>query len=102
MFHGVLDVGAKSITEGMAVAAANALAGEAVKRGLTARSILPKLNDREVPVRVAVAAGLAAQAEGVARLSLSAEELEQMARARIEDVRKSMELLMHEGLIAAP
>lgn len=102
MFRGVLDIGAKSITEGMMVAAADALAGEAVKQGLTAQSILPKLNDREVPVRVAVAAGLAAQAEGVARLSLSAGELEQMARIRTEDVRKSMELLMHEGLIAAP
>lgn len=102
IFRGVLDVGAKSITEGMTVAAANALAGEATKQGLTAQSILPKLNDREVPVQLAVAAGLAAQVEGVARLSLSAEELEQMARARIEDVRRSMELLMHEGLIAAP
>jgi malate dehydrogenase (oxaloacetate-decarboxylating) len=102
IFRGVLDVGARQITESMSVAAATALAGEAVRHGLTPRSILPPINNREVPVRLAVATGLAAQAEGIARLSLSEAELEQKARRKIEDAHQSMALLMQSGVIQAP
>lgn len=102
VFRGVLDVEARQITEGMTVAAATALADETEKRGLSHRSILPPINDRDVPVRLAVATGLAAQAEGAARLSLSEEELEQKARAQIQTVRQSMALLMESGIIPEP
>lgn len=102
MFRGVLDVQARAITEAMAVAAATALAGEAEKRGLSCRSILPLIDDQEVPVRMAVATGLAAQADGVAGLSLSEAELEEKARAQIQTVREAMTLLMESGIIPAP
>lgn len=102
IFRGVLDVGARQITEGMSVAAATALAGEAVRQGLTRQSILPPINNREVPVRLAVATGLAAQTEGIARLSLSESELEQKARKKIEGAHQSMALLMQSGIIQEP
>lgn len=102
MFRGVLDVQARAITEAMAVAAATALAGEAEKRGLSRKFILPPINDQEVPVRLAVATGLAAQAEGVAGLSLSEAELEEKARTQIQNVRQTMALLMESGIIPAP
>jgi malate dehydrogenase (oxaloacetate-decarboxylating) len=99
IFRGVLDVQAQQITEGMSLAAATALAAIAEHQGIEPHAILPQINDREVPVRLAVATGLAAQAEGVARLSPSEEELEQMAREKIQNVHRSMELLMQSGVI---
>jgi malate dehydrogenase (oxaloacetate-decarboxylating) len=102
IFRGVLDVQAQQITKGMSLAAAMALAEAAERQGIEPHAILPQINDREVPVRLAVATGLAAQAEGVARLSPSEEELEQMARAKIQNVHRSMELLMQSGVIHSP
>lgn len=84
MFRGVLDVQARTITDSMAIAAAKALALCALDRGLGADHILPTLGEPDVAVRVAVATGLSAQAEGVARRPGSAEELETRARASID------------------
>lgn len=83
IFRGVLDVQARTITDTMAVAAARALADCAHDRGLSAAHILPTLEELDVAVRVAVATGLAAQAEGLARRPGSAAELEARARAAI-------------------
>jgi len=99
IFRGVLDVEAQQITEGMTVAAATALADEAMKQGLGRQFILPLINDRDVPVRLAVATGLAAQAEGITKLSLSETELEEKARTRIRTVQQSMDLLMGSDVI---
>lgn len=75
IFRGVLDVRARTITDGMAVAAAHALARCAEARGLHEEHILPTLDEAHTALEVAVATGLAAMAEGVARLSLSEAEL---------------------------
>ena len=83
IFRGVLDVQACTITDAMAVAAAEALAGCAQDGGVREDHILPTLEEPEVAVRVAVAAGLAAQAEGVARRPGTAAELEARARTAI-------------------
>lgn len=83
IFRGVLDVQARTITDAMAVAAAEALARCAHDLGLREDHILPALDEADVAVRVAVATGLAAQREGVARHSATAEELEARARAAI-------------------
>jgi malate dehydrogenase (oxaloacetate-decarboxylating) len=102
LFRGVLDVRARTITDGMASAAAHALAGHAAKRGLSSDAILPRMDEWEVHASVAAAVGLAAQEEGVARLGRSRDDLYEAALAATRAVREATELLMREGLIAAP
>ncbi len=80
IFRGVLDVQARAITDTMAVVAAEELARCAELRGLREDHILPTMDEPEPPLRLAVAVGLAAQAEGLARRPGTAEEL----RARAE------------------
>ena len=99
IFRGVLDVRARSITDKMSLAAAHELARIAVERGLREDAILPRMDDEEVAVREAVATGLAAQAEGVARLSASADQLRASAAAAIRNARDATRVLMQEGII---
>jgi len=99
IFRGVLDVRARTITDGMALAAANALAQSADKSGLTEDRILPTMSDWEVSPRVAVATAMAAQAEGVAQLSRDPDQLLVEATAVIRNARESLEVLMSSGLI---
>jgi malate dehydrogenase (oxaloacetate-decarboxylating) len=60
------------------------------------------MDEWEVFPRVAVAAGLAAQAEGVARLTKSREALHGEAARTMREAREAVDLLMREGLIAPP
>lgn len=87
IFRGVLDVRARRITEGMAVAAAEELARCAEIQGLREDHILPTLDEAGVAVRIAVATGMAAQAEGVAQLDLDAAALRAHAERAIERAR---------------
>jgi malate dehydrogenase (oxaloacetate-decarboxylating) len=102
LFRGVLDVRARRITDVMAIAAATELAACAEEAGLRDERILPTMADWRVPVRVAVATGLAAQGEGVASLTLTAGQLEAAARKAIENARQSSEALLRAGVIAPP
>ena len=88
IFRGVLDVQARAITDAMAVAAALELARCAELRGLREDHILPALDEEEVPVRIAVATGLAAQEAGLARKRATAEELRAQAEATIRHARE--------------
>ena len=87
IFRGVLDVRARRITDGMAVAAAEELARCAEIQGLREDHILPTLDEAEVAVRIAVATGLAAQEAGVAQLDLDAAALRAQAERAIERAR---------------
>jgi malate dehydrogenase (oxaloacetate-decarboxylating) len=99
IFRGVLDVRARSITDGMGLAAARALAQLSVERGLRDDAILPRMDDEEVAIREAVATGLAAQQEGVARLVRSAEQLRASAAESIRNARAATRALMEAGVI---
>jgi malate dehydrogenase (oxaloacetate-decarboxylating) len=99
LFRGVLDVRARRITDAMGVAAAHALASVAEEHGLREDAILPFMDDVEVPVRQAVAVGMAAQADDVAQLTLTPEALERGARVAIEDARRATDVLAREKLI---
>lgn len=101
IFRGVLDVRARTISDTMAIAAARELARCAEARGLRDDAILPVMDDVDVVARVAVATGLQAQAEGIARISLSEREIYEQARAKIEDARAATNALMRENLIPA-
>ncbi|WFE42168.1 NADP-dependent malic enzyme [Micromonospora sp. WMMD998] len=66
VFRGALDAGATRITEGMKVAAADAIAG-VVAESLTADAIVPSPLDPRVAPAVAEAVAEAARRDGVAR-----------------------------------
>jgi malate dehydrogenase (oxaloacetate-decarboxylating) len=102
MFRGALDVRARSISEGMTLAAADALAALAREQGLREDAMLPLATEPETAVRVAVAVGRAACKEGVARNPLSEDALELAARRAIAGAREQLDLLVREGLIARP
>lgn len=94
VFRGVIDVGATTISEEMALAAAHALADQADQTGLRPDAILPPINDREVPVAVAIATARAAIEHGVARRILDQDVIEKMARRAIGDAEEEMKLML--------
>ena len=67
IFRGALDAGATTITEGMKLAAANAIASAVSEDDLSADFIIPSVFDKRVVTLVAQAAAAAAVAEGVVR-----------------------------------
>ena len=79
IFRGALDVRARTISDEMALAAADALAQLTEETGLTEERIVPRMDESEVAPRVAVATGLQAQAQGLAQLKKTREELSESA-----------------------
>jgi len=102
LFRGALDVRARRITDGMATAVARELARFATERGIHDGDILPRMDEWDAFPRVAAAAGMAAQAEGIARLQRSHSELQAHAAKLMREARETTRVLMREGLIAAP
>ena len=94
IFRGALDVHARTITDGMCIAAAEELARFAEEKGINEEYLVPKMDEWEVFVREAVAVGMKAQEEGVARLKVSREELEKKAEGMIRRGREEIEVLM--------
>ncbi|MDR5683402.1 MAG: NADP-dependent malic enzyme [Armatimonadota bacterium] len=99
IFRGALDVRARTITDEMCVAAAQALAGYAQERGLHEDYIVPSMVEWEVYPLVAAAVGERAIAQGVARLRPPREQLEASAREMIRSAREGTRLLMEHGYI---
>ena len=102
IFRGALDVRARSLSDGMALAAAEALAGVAREAGLQEDRVLPHMGELAAHLAVAVATGLAAQQEGLAELALPREALAAGARKRIQQARELSALLQREKLIPPP
>lgn len=102
VFRGTLDVRASTITEEMALAAAEELARCARERGIHEQYILPRMDEWEVVPRVAVATALQAQAQGMGRVRCTAERLREQATAMITQAREATHLLMKNGLIPRP
>jgi malate dehydrogenase (oxaloacetate-decarboxylating) len=102
IFRGALDVRARTITDGMALAAAHELAAFARERGIDAGSIVPRMDEWEVFPRVAAVIGERAQVDEVAELSAPRAELLARARTTIEGARASLSALVEAGLIAEP
>lgn len=102
IFRGALDVRARDISDGMALAAARVLADFAAARGLSDDDVMPRMDEWEVFPRVAAATGAAACAEGLARLPRAQAELEASARERIGAARDLLGALVREGVIPWP
>jgi malate dehydrogenase (oxaloacetate-decarboxylating) len=99
LFRGALDVRARTITDEMCFAAAQALADFTGDK-LGPEHILPSMDDWEVFPLEAAAVGMKAQEQGVARLTRSYAELLDHARAIIQRSRQMTQLMMERGLIA--
>jgi malate dehydrogenase (oxaloacetate-decarboxylating) len=101
IFRGTLDVKARTITDEMCIAAAYELAKFAEEQGLNDEHIVPTMADTEVFVREAVAVGMKAVEQGVARENLTREELTKRSGKMIRDARQTVETLMKTGMIPA-
>ncbi len=101
IFRGTLDVNAKTITDEMCIAAALELAKVAEDRGLRADYIVPTMDDWEVFPREATAVGMKAIEQGVARITMTREELLKKSTATIKQAREMTQWMMKEGFIPA-
>jgi len=99
IFRGALDVRARTITDEMCYAAAQALADH-IGDKLDETHLLPSMDDWEVYAREAAAVGMKAQEQGVARLTMSYDELFQHAQQIIGRSRHLNQMMMREGFIA--
>lgn len=102
IFRGALDVRAKTITDEMCIAAAQALAAAAPDGGMDPHCILPTMVEWKVFVQEAVAVGMKAQEQGIARLQVDEDTLFRHAADIILRSRKVTEMMMETGLIAQP
>jgi malate dehydrogenase (oxaloacetate-decarboxylating) len=102
IFRGTLDVRANTITDEMCIAAAYELAKYAEEKGISEDDIVPTMADWEVYVREAVAVGMKAIEQGVAREKLTREELYKRSDKIIRDSKAEIDLLMKSGLIPPP
>jgi malate dehydrogenase (oxaloacetate-decarboxylating) len=100
IFRGALDVRARTITDDMCFAAAQALADQ-IGDKLDEEHILPTMDDWEVFPREAAAVGMKAQEQGVARIKLSYDELLELAKSMIKRSRDMTHMMMREGFIEA-
>lgn len=98
IFRGALDVRASTITDEMCFAAAKALADHVGER-LDDEQILPTMDDWEVFPREAVAVALKAQEQGVAKLTLSRDEIYEQAHRIIKRSRDLTHSMMEQEFI---
>ncbi len=98
IFRGTLDVRAKTITDEMCFAAAEALADQ-IGDKLDETHILPNMDDWEVFAKEAAAVGMMAQEQGVATLSKTYDELLESAFTMIKRSRDLTKMMMEEKFI---
>ncbi len=99
IFRGVLDIRASTVTEGMAIAAAQELASYAEARGIHEGDIVPRMDEWEVFPSVAAGTAMKAQEEGVAAFTTPRKVLSEEAKRIILNAREGTRMLMREGLI---
>ena len=102
IFRGTLDVMARTITDEMCIAAAYELAKCAEDKGFNEEYLIPKMSEWEVYPREAVAVGLKAIEQGVARLKFAPEELMKIAERIIRHSREEILMLQEQGFISMP
>jgi len=100
IFRGTLDVFARTITDEMAIAAAYAIAKTAEDNGLHEEYIVPTMMETKVFINEAVAVGMKAIEQGIARRILTEDQLRQEAETKIRRAQQETTILMREGHIA--
>jgi len=103
IFRGTLDVQARTISDEMCFAAAEAIAGRARRHpDYGPDRIMPTMEEWELFVDIAADVGMRAREQGLARRTLSREEIADRARARILRSRRITELMTESELIPTP
>jgi malate dehydrogenase (oxaloacetate-decarboxylating) len=100
IFRGALDVRARTITDEMCLAAAEALGQMAEERGLSSEHILPTMEEWQIFPREAVAVAMKAQEQGIARLAVTAEQEFKQASEMIRRTHDLTRMMMEHGFIA--
>ncbi len=99
IFRGTLDVRAKTITDEMAIAAAESLASMVPEDKLSPEYIIPTMDIWEVFPREAAAVAMKAQEQGIARIKTTYEEELKRASEIIKSARDLTHMMMKEGFI---
>jgi len=102
IFRGVLDVRATKVTDEMCVAAAQAIADFAYRKGIHEEYIVPTMEEDQVYVEEAMAVAKKAIEQGVAQKPLSDEELRKKIEERIRSGRIMERVLVNAKIIKLP
>ncbi|HTY09146.1 MAG TPA: NADP-dependent malic enzyme [Candidatus Edwardsbacteria bacterium] len=102
ILKGALLVRARKITDGMAIAAAHSLAAHAARQGLSPDNIIPRMSDAEVFPAVARDVAMQAIRDGVARVTITADQAFRRAGDDIREARAITDKMMELGLIKRP
>jgi malate dehydrogenase (oxaloacetate-decarboxylating) len=102
ILKGTLLTRAKKITDSMAIAAAQALAGFAEQTCLTPEHILPLMTDTAVFAQVAEAVAQQAIKDNVARLTFPQNQVKEMTLQSILKTRATVEKMIKDKDIATP
>jgi malate dehydrogenase (oxaloacetate-decarboxylating) len=102
ILKGALMVRASKITDNMAIAAAHSLAYYAEKRGITPENIVPTMDETGVFPQEAADVAMQAIKDGVARVTISRENVFAKAKADIEYSRSLTKNLVDTGYIQNP
>jgi len=100
IFRGALDVAARTITDEMCIAAAEELAKCAEDKGLSETYIVPRMDEWEVFPREATAVAMKGIEQGVARITMTRDEIFEKASKTIKRVRDATKMLMDKGFIS--
>jgi malate dehydrogenase (oxaloacetate-decarboxylating) len=102
ILKGTLTVRAKKVTDKMAIAAAHSLANFAEKRGIDFDNIIPSMNETEVFAQEAADVAMQAIKEGVARISMSWQEVYDKTASDIRQARGMTRLMVDNNFILPP
>jgi malate dehydrogenase (oxaloacetate-decarboxylating) len=102
ILKGALIVKASKITDKMAIAAAYSIANTAEKRGITPDNIAPLMSEWELFPAESRDVGVQAIKDGVARVTLTADEILKRAESDIKESRGLVNHLMESGYIRKP
>lgn len=102
IFRGVLDVRATKVTDEMCVAAAQAIADFAYKKGIHEEYIVPTMEEDQVYVEEAMAVAKKAIEQGIAQKPLKDEELRKKIEERIKAGRIMERVLVNAKIIKLP
>jgi malate dehydrogenase (oxaloacetate-decarboxylating) len=102
IFRGTLDVRAKTITDEMCIAAAHELAKCAEEKGIHEEYIIPTMEEWEIFPREAVAVGMQAIKQGIARKKMSRQKLYETSSLIIKRSRELTKTMMKKGFIKKP
>jgi malate dehydrogenase (oxaloacetate-decarboxylating) len=102
LLKGALLVRARKVTDGMAIRCAHSIADFAEKRGINPDDIIAKMNETDVFAIQAADVAMQAIKEGVARTTMTWDQVHDRAMADILEARKTTEDLMKLGHIKTP